>query len=277
MTLPQTIRPPFPLPLDEVIYQQLHTDFYPWTEVAADLASRLSSEVSLAFDIQQNTRWARFIWSKGVLLGGFTYGGREVRLDHSMYAMPRAEVTLVQVSHEVANIIWSCHNVPMQQPTGAWPDMRSTLEYESFYGVLLAGLVCSFWESGEVIGGLLPPIGAICQLYTLNTETRREDQVAFWADLLHVIHQHTPIDDYWKQISLRLSEDYPCLDPFIQDVILQDGRLYIDPSVAVTEFRPAFRAATSALLSRLGLRIDDFPLSELRRRPEWTAAGLEQR
>ena len=60
-----------------------------------------------------------------------------------------------------------------------------------------------------------------------------------------------------------------------QEVVLRGGHLHLDPSLKVQEFRPALLAALRAALARLGVRLGDLPLLELRARPEWAAAGLE--
>lgn len=279
-SLPLELRPLnqlVPVPLDAAVYSGLSTDHYPWTEIVSDLALRQSQEFSGTFDGAQGSRWVRFVWTRGVLLGGFTRGGQTLSWETALRGVPRASVSLTELSPSLSDLIWSTRDAQGRPLAGAWPDLRAELERDRFHGLLLAGDSCSFWTSGRVLGGTLPVAGATCVAYSQNSEANREKLVAFWRELIARIHRAAPLDATWRQITMRLAESYPCLDPFAQDIHLSGGQLSIDEEVTVAEFRPALLAALEATLARLGLRLLDLPVTDLRDRPEWSAAGLEAR
>lgn len=272
--LPPMTAPPA-VPLDRAVYLGLSTDHYPWTEVTVDLAARQAQGLSAVFDAVQENRWARFVWLGGQLLGGFTHGGQPVLWNHTMQAMPRARISLVQVQPAVAQVIWACRAAQARPRPGAWPDLRFVLEQEAYYGLLVSGEACSYWISGRVVGGTLPPQGAVCLSYSPNVEGNREALVQFWIELMATIHRNVPLDEHWRQVLLRLSDDFPCLDPFMKDIHLQHGTLHIDPNLPVAEFSPALQAALHAMLARMNLRLSDLKLGSLPDRPEWASNGLE--
>lgn len=272
--------PPTPLPsvpLDQVVYQSVSTDHYPWTEVLVDLAARQAQDFSGVFDARQEDRWARFVWLGGQLLGGFTRDGLDVQWTNTMQALPRATITLAAVQPAVAQVIWACRAALGQHLTGAWPDVRFKMEHETFYGLLVSGGASSYWVSGRVVGGTLPPVGGVCQVFSPNVDSNRDTLVTFWQELIRAVHAAVPLDDHWRQVVVRLSDDFPCLDPFAREVTVQGGRLSIDPAVTVAEFRPAMQAALRAMLARVGVRLGDLNVGDLRGRVEWAASGLEAR
>ncbi|GAA5435754.1 hypothetical protein Daqu01_00867 [Deinococcus aquaticus] len=265
------------VPPDAAVYTGLRTDHYPWTEIASDLALRQTQEFSGTFDAWESGRWVRFVWTRGVLLGGFTRGGQTLSWETALRGVPRASVSLTVLAPTLSDLIWTTRDAQGRPLSGAWPDQRGELERDRFHGLLIAGEHCSFWSSGRVLGGTLPVAGAGCVAYSQNSEANRDRLVAFWRDLLSRIHRAAPLDATWRQVTMRLAETYPCLDPFAQDIHLSAGQLSIDEEVTVAEFRPALLAALEATLARLGLRLLDLPITDLRDRPEWTAAGLDAR
>lgn len=277
-TLPsQMTSSPLPLPADRAVYLGISTDHYPWTEVTVDLTARQAQEFTGVFDAMQDDRWARFVWVRGNLLGGFTRGGQDVPWAATTHALPRAWISLAEVTPAVANIIWSSRAALGRHYPGNWPDIRPTLERELFYGLLISGTACSMWDNGQVVGGQLPPPSGKCLAFSPHNESTREDQVKFWQDLVQAMHRSMPLDDLWRQVIVRLSDDFPCLDPFAQEIAFQGGKLEIDPNLSVAEFRPALYAAVKSVLARAGLKASDLKLGELRDRPEWATAGLESK
>ncbi|OOV15383.1 MULTISPECIES: hypothetical protein [unclassified Deinococcus] len=272
-----TLNHPVPVPADAAVYTGISTDHYPWTEVTADLAVRQSQEFSGVFDAWQGPRWARFVWTRGTLLGGFTRAGQGLGWAAATQGLPRASVSLTELSPSLSDLLWSTRAAQARALPGAWPDPRPALERERFHGLLISGPHCSFWSSGRVLGGALPLAGATCQVYSQNTEANRDALLAFWQELLGRIHRAVNLDATWRQVTIRLAEQHPCLDPFAQDVHLGGGVLSVDDEVTVNEFRPALVAALEATLARLGQRLIDLPVTDLRDRPEWMAAGLEAR
>lgn len=273
MPMPQ---PRLPVPLDHAVYVHLHTDHYPWTEVTVDLAVRQAEGLSGVFDAQQGSDWARFVWVRGALRGGFTAAG-DITWPATLAALPRAQVTLAPLDPAVAELVWASRTQAAQPRAEGWPDLHSILERQRFSGVLLGGQACSFWEGGRAIGGTLPPAGVPC-----TTLSRLPDgavgQAAlldFWRDLIAAAHRAAPLDEAWRLVSVRLAGEHPCLDPFAREVTVQGGRLHVEAEVPNDEVLPALLAAFQATLARLGLRLSDLPLGGLPARPEWVAVGLE--
>lgn len=264
------------VPLDHAVYTGLHTDHYPWTEVTLDLATRQAQGLSAVFDAQQGPDWARFVWVRGTLRGGFTATG-DLTWPIALAALPRAQVTLAVLDPAVAELVWASRTQEPQPLAGPWPEPQVSLARERFSGVLLGGQACSFWAGGEMIAGTLPPPGAAC--FTLASATPvtpgPEALLAFWTELIAAAHRAAPLDEAWRLVSVRLAEQHPCLDPFAREVVVQGGRLHVDPELPPAEVQPALLAAFRAVLARLGLRLADLPLADLRARPEWLAAGLE--
>lgn len=276
-------QPRLDVPRDRAVYTQLLTDHYPWTEVTLDLAARQAQGLSGVFDAQQGGAWARFVWVGGHLRGGFTAAG-EVSWPAALAALPRAEISLTPLDPAAAELLWSSRMLAPQPLEGVWPDPASRLERQGFTGVLLGGGACSFWSGGRVAEGPLPEPGTPCTL--LSAQPLLSDQalgaveaaatLAFWADLIATAHRHTPLDEAWRQVSVRLAGQHPCLDPFAQEVTVQEGRLTLDPDLPAAEAQPALRDAFGATLARLGLRLADLPVGRLHTRREWLAAGLER-
>lgn len=261
------------LPLDRAVYTRLHTDHYPWTEVTVDLAARQAGGLSGVFEARQGAGWARFVWVGGTLRGGFTAAG-ETAWTAMTAALPRARVTLAELDPAAADLLWRCREAEAQTLDGPWPDAHAALAGAAFSGLLLGGSACSFWEAGRPVGGTLPPAGSAC--HTLSPPGPDEASLrAFWAELLALTHASAPLDEAWRAVCVRLAGEHPCLDPFAQEVLVQGGRLRIEPEVPAGEWRPALLAAFQGTLARLGLRLADLPLAELRGRAAWVAAGLE--
>ncbi|MBB5361835.1 hypothetical protein [Deinococcus humi] len=271
MPLPTT---PPPLPLDRMIYADLCTDHYPWTEIMVDLEARQAAGFSGVLDAVQGERWARFVWARGQCLGGFTSGGQAVGWAQAHGGLPRARVRLGECSPPVSAVIWTSRAARAGQLPGRWPETHLILKHEQFYGLLVSEELCSVWESGQVLAGHLPDSGALCVAYSPNTPENRERLLRFWRDLLAAVHNNVALDEVWQQTCVRLSAEYPCLDPFVRDVTLRGGVLNVDPGVAVGEFRPALQTALRTVLLGLGVGLDNLALGDLPNRPEWAAAGL---
>lgn len=276
---------PYPrlaVPLDRAVYTDLHTDYYPWTEVTLDLATRQPQGLSGVFDVQQDERWARFVWVRGALQGGFTASG-DVSWPAAMASMPRGQVTLVALEPAVAELVWISRSQPLQALDGVWPTHQGALTHHRFSGVILCGDTCSYWAGGQVVGGELPPEGGSCLVLPLLNEpvsppptpSGPMSPLTFWTQLIAATHQASPVDEAWRLVSVMLAEKHPCLDPFAHEVFVENGELHVESEVSPGELRPALLSAYQATLARLGLRLADLPVGELRARPEWTAAGLE--
>lgn len=271
---------PLPVPTDQAVYLGLSTDHYPWTDLSVDLATRQSQGLSCVLDAQQDGRWARFVWLQGELLGGHTWGGQAVAWAATMQALPRATVSLTQQPPRVAQLIWAARSSAPVALDGVWPACRQILERELFSGLLIGGVAgspptASAWETGQLIGGTLPAAGAICQTTSPYSQFSVQAMTDFWKELLDTVSRSVPLDGVWREVSSRLCATYPCLDPFSQEIALRGDRLHIDPALSMGEIRPALLAALRASLTRVGVRLADLPVAELRTRPEWAAAGLE--
>ncbi|WP_415786705.1 hypothetical protein, partial [Deinococcus saxicola] len=261
-------------PLDRVIYADLCTDHYPWTEVMLDLETRQAAGFSGVLDAVQGDRWARFVWVRGQCLGGFTGGGQAVGWDVTHGGLPRARVRLGECSPPVGAVVWTSRAARAGALAGRWPDTQLILKREQFYGLVISEELCSVWESGQVLAGHLPDDGALCVGYSPNSEENRERLLRFWHNLLGAVHSNVSLDGVWQQTCVRLSAEHPCLDPFAREVTLRSGVLNVDPGVAVSEFRPALQTALRVALLALGVSLDDLALGELPGQPEWAAAGL---
>lgn len=270
------------LPRDRAVYTQLLTDHYPWTEVTVDLATRQAQALSGAFDAQQGGAWARFVWVGGHLRGGFTAAG-DVGWPAALAALPRAEISLTPLDPAAAELLWTSRTLEPQPLEGAWPNPAPLLERQGFSGVLLGEGACSFWSGGRTTEGKLPEPGSLCAVLSdqplLTGQALEAGEGAallgFWADLIATAHRHTPLDEAWRQVSVRLAGQHPCLDPFAREVTVQQGRLTLDPDLPPAEAQPALLSAFQATLARLGLRLADLPVGALRTRREWSAAGLD--
>lgn len=262
------------VPQDLAVYSRLSTDHYPWTEVTVDLAARQAQGFTGAFDAVQGQRWARFVWVRGSMRGGFTAGG-EVSWATMMRGLPQAAVSLQSLEPVVAEIVWSCRQSTPTPLRGVWPELQATLGRERFFGVLVSGTACSYWESGRMLGGVLPAVGAACLTLSPPVIDDRPSLLAFWLELIAVTHRTYPLDEVWRQVSIGLATDHPCLDPFAQEVRVLGGVLQVDQEVGVSELRPALLEAYRATLTRLGVRLADLPIASLREQPIWATAGLE--
>ncbi|WP_102126181.1 hypothetical protein [Deinococcus planocerae] len=261
------------LPPDRAVYTRLHTDHYPWTEVTVDLAVRQAGGLSGVFEARQGPEWARFVWVAGHLRGGFTAAG-DTAWTAMTAALPRAEVTLTELGPTAAELVWTCRGETPEALQGTWPGVRGALERSGFSGVLLGGAASSLWEAGRPVGGPLPPEGAPCHTLT-PPGADAASLAAFWAELLALTHRSAPLDEAWRAVCVRLSAEHPCLDPFAREVTVQGGRLRLEPDLPAEEWRPALLAAFRGTLARLGVRLADLPLAELRGQAAWSAAGLE--
>ncbi|GGN33996.1 hypothetical protein GCM10010842_12140 [Deinococcus daejeonensis] len=275
-SLPKLMHP-VAVPLDAAVYSAISTDHYPWTDVTADLAARQSQGFTGVFDAWQGNRWARFLLSQGALLGGYTHAGQPVGWTTVMQGLPRARVSLTELSARLVDLLWTTRDVEGRAAPAAWPHAQAELERSQYHGLVVSGAACSYWLSGRVLTGSLPETGAGAWLFTPNSEANRAGLLSFWQDLLAATHRAQPLDAAWQEVTMRLADDHPCLDPFAQDVRLHQGQLSIEDEVPVDEFLPALSAALRGVLARLGLRLVDLPITNLRDRPEWAASGLEQR
>ncbi|SEJ04368.1 hypothetical protein SAMN04488058_103179 [Deinococcus reticulitermitis] len=267
-----------PVPRDHLVFGPLPTDFYPWTEVLAELELRQTQALTGVLDVQQGERWARFVWVRGELRGGIGAGGREVSLAGAMRGLPRAFVTLSLTEILVADLVWACRQVSPQSLNASWPAAHAQLERERFGGVVISGPHSSFWEDGRVVTGSLPQPGASCLAIAAPGSLDREALIEVWSELIALTRQaHPGFDELWKQLSLQASARYPVLDPFAGEVTVSRGQLRVHEDVPAQELRPALLATYRACLSRLGLNLSDLPLNLLRRRADWAATGLEQK
>lgn len=263
------------LPPDHAVYARLHTDHYPWTEVTVDLARRQAEGLSGVFDLQQGGDWARFVWVGGALRGGFAAAG-DIGWPAAVSVLSRAQVSLTALEPGVAELVWTSRTLDPQPLEGTWPDPQAALARGRFSGVLLGDGACSFWQGGKLSGGTLPAPGAACEVLAQPSGGEVGDAalLTFWRDLIATAHRESPLDEAWRQVSVRLAGQHPCLDPFAQEVTLRGGRLDVDPELPADEWQAALLAAFQGTLARLGLRLADLPVAGLRGQPEWAAAGL---
>lgn len=265
-----------PVPHDHVVFARLSTDFYPWTEVLSELETLQAHDLTGVLDVQQGERWARFVWVRGQLRGGVGAGGREVSLAGAGRGLPRALVTLSLTEALVAELLWACRQLAPQPLSAPWPTAQAQLERERFQGVLISGQLSSFWADGRAVTGALPQPGASCLTVSAPSPLDRESLIEVWRELIALTAEGRPgFDELWKQLSLQASARYPVLDPFAGEIAVKRGQLQVHEDVPAQELRPALLATYRACLDRLGLRLSDLPVSALRRRADWAAAGLE--
>ncbi|WP_412028562.1 hypothetical protein [Deinococcus yunweiensis] len=278
MTRPDTLPPtpvPFPAPEEQAVYLGLSTDHYPWTDITIDLAVRQGQGLNGVLDAWQDSRWARFIWLRGELLGGFTWGGQEVTWATATLALPRARVSLTIQEPRVTQLLWSSRSSQPQPLNDTWPGLQAGLQRDMFTGVVLGAGHSSYWEGGQLLAGTVPLPGTACLAVTPYSEISAAQLAGFWQALLTTVSRSVPLEVAWREVCTRLCSTYDCLDPFAQEITLRGGLLSVDPELPLQELRPALLAALRATLARLGVRLGDLPLMELRARPEWVAAGLE--
>ncbi|MFC4425849.1 hypothetical protein [Deinococcus navajonensis] len=265
-----------PAPPERAIYRELSTDHYPWTEITADYEARQDEGFSGLLDIRQADRWARFVLVSGAARTGFTQGGFEVTWAAAMQAMPRAQVTLTRMDGVICDLIWALRTAETATPLDIpWPGAQTELQRLMFTGALVSEGSCSYWKGGQLLEGTLPISGAPCQVFSTHHADDREGTLSFWQDLLGVVNGRLPLTEPWRQASVALAGEHPCLDPFAQEVVVRGGQLEVDPDLELKELRPALSAALRQVLARAGVRLADLPLGPLRQRPEWVSAGLE--
>lgn len=275
-TTPPTAPTRLPLPQDQVIYLPLSTDFYPWTEVLTDIERRQEPSFTAVLDIQEENRWARFVWVRGALRGGVAASGQDVPLDVAVRALPNAHVALTGLEPAVAEVVWNCRAAPAKALAQAWPAPLEQLERERFTGALLAGDDCSYWEAGTVLSGVLPAAGVVCLAVAPDDGAERASLVHFWRELIAVTQRSQPdFSGVWRQVSMQLSDRYVVLDPFAHEINVEEGRLSVDDDVTLDELRPAMLTAYRASLRRLNVRLQDLPITTLSQREAWIASGLE--
>lgn len=266
-----------PLPSDRVAYQRLSTDFHPWTEVLTDLERRQDQNFSAVMDVQDQGRWARFVWVRGAARGGVGAGGREVPLDVTMRALPRALVSLTLVDPLVADIVWNCRKNAAQPLNAVWPAAYDQLVNGRFHGALLSGAHCSFWDQGRVVTGALPQPGMPCLVVSSNS-MNTVNLVPFWQRMVLLTQRaHSGFSDTWRQVSMQLSGEHPILDPFANEIKVVNGQLLVDKNANPQELQPALLAAYLATLRKLNLKLADLPVGELRQDQHWQLAGLENK
>lgn len=264
-----------PVPSDGIVFWQLPTDFYPWTELLADIERLQEQEMTAVLDIDQQGRWARFIWVRGQLRGGMGAGGSEVTLSAAMLGLPRAHLTLTRTPPVLAEVLWDCRAKSPQVLEMRWPEVRHQLERERFQGILLADQHFSFWEGGQVTTGALPLPGAACQIWASSSRESRDLIIRVWAEVIAATYRANPsFDEVWKAVAMQVSSRYPVMDPFGGEVMVRQGQLEIDDEVTLQELRPALIAAYRQCLQRLHMSLADLPVAGMRERGAWNEAGL---
>lgn len=277
MTSPASPSPVrLPLPQDQAVYRRLSTDFYSWAEALSDLERRIEPNFSAVLELHDRGRWARFVWVRGELRGGVSAGGQDVPLPVAMRALPRAELSLTGLDPALAEQVWRCRSAPPHRREVPWPGLRDVLRAEYFSGLLLSGAASSSWEAGRVVGGTLPLNGGRCVSFSPSDLLDLGSLVAFWRELLALTWRAQPgLGETWAQVCVQLAGDYPVLDPFAHEVGLRGGVLSVSGEMPVRELRPALLSAYTLSLRRLGVRLQDLPVSDLRAQDLWLAAGLE--
>lgn len=266
-----------PVPQDKAVFQRLSTDFYPWTEVVTELEALEKHNLTGVLDVQQQGRWARFVWVRGQLRGGMAASGSDVTLGDAMRGLPRAQVSLVQTEPLVAEVLWESRKTPPQRLNVAWPEVQTLLMREQFQGALISGPHCSFWEGGRVMTGTLPQTGAPCFTLASSNRLNREVLLRVWSTLIQATHRIAPrFDETWKQVSMQLSTRFPVLDPFASEIRVSRGQLTVEEEVPMQELRPAMLEAYRYCLQKLNLRLSEIAVGDLRDTPDWAAAGLEK-
>lgn len=265
-----------PVPHDQAVFTHLSTDFYPWTEIVSELEAAQSHELTAILDVQQDARWARFVWVRGQLRGGIAASGSEVTLADAMRGLPRAHVSLIRTEPLVAEVVWECRKMQPQLVDVSWPEAQAKLIREQFQGALLSGPHCSFWEGGRVMLGTLPAAGMPCFILTTSKGMHRETLLRVWREVIKVTYRAEPrFDEVWRQVSMQLSAQYPALDPFAGELTVTRGQLNVENEVPTAEFRSAMLDAYRHCLRRLELRVEDLPFGQLRLGSDWADAGLE--
>lgn len=276
MTNPATTPTRLALPTEGAIYKDLSTDFYPWTELLTDLERRQSAQWSAVLDVQDGERWARFVWAGGQARGGLAPNGSEVSLATIMQGLPRAKVTLVETQAAVADLVWNCRAVAAQPVSAGWPAAGPLLERERFTGALLGtGGQTTFWERGKLMAGQLPTEAGDCRI-VIAPAARAAQVLEVWQQVFALTQRKYPqFGEIWRQVSLQLAGEYTILDPFDHEVYFDGQTLEITEDAPPEEVLPALQAAYAASLRRLGVKVADLPVQELREQGTWQLLGLE--
>lgn len=260
------------VPHDRPAYAALSTDFWPWSEVFADLSAR--TPWSGALELRQGEHFARAVWAEGVALGGHM-GGSDHDLHQLALALPRAEVSLYVLDAHVARLAWQCRAAEVQYAASEWLKVRADLTFRAFTGVVRAAAGDSYWQSGVRVSGPEPTAGDRVTLLTpaLGAVTN-ESVIEFYNVALAVAARTVDVEAHWRASVLELAEDHLCLDPFAREVVYEQGRLVLALDVPADELLPALRAAYSLTLRRAGKAVAELPLDALRVHPLWALSGL---
>lgn len=263
-----------PLPQKRVIYS-LSTDFYPWTELIADLERRQQVGWSAILDVQQDERWARYIWINGADQGGFAPNGNEVAFLTIARGLPNAMVTLYEIDPAVAEVIWVCRKEVPKPASTAWPKLAVELGQSKFTGTLL-GNETSFWKGGRMVGGAMPSDDKPCYLVMTPRNEIGIAMLQFWTGLMHDSQIAQPrFTEVWRQVAVELSLEYPLLDPFDDEVELVAGKLSVNSEIDWQILHPALRISYLMTARRLGVSLADLA-GRWREHSLWEVSGLEE-
>lgn len=261
----------------EPVYQHLSTDFYPWSEVIADLKARSQSGQSLLFQACSPAAQADFVWQAGRLLGGYS-GPHDLSFAALMRNLPRAHVSLMPLNEAAAGALWAHRAAQGQTLRGTATRISERLADQS--GILSsmgAGRrsVC-LWEGGAPRWGYWDEASPAQEWHFVSLGRNPDvgELSLFWGQVLSVTHRRAALDEAWRQAALGLSTRHPVLDPFLREVTVRTGELHVDPQVEAAELQPALLDTYRAALVRLGLQLSDLPLDTLRAHKLWEPSGL---
>jgi hypothetical protein len=243
--------------------------------VLADLAARPG--FSGALELNQGATRARALWADGEFLGA-----HDDHTDHdltgALRAVPRADVSLLQLDPAVARLVWSCRTSTPATAEQDWASLRPSLVDRVFTGVVRALGGDSFWQAGTRLSGPEPLSNERVVLLTPSVrDVRPDDILQFYNTVLAAAAHVTPIEAAWRASALDLADDHPCLDPFAREVVYENGRLSLGVPVPPDELLPALRDAARLSLRRAGRRPADLSLDALHGNPLWATSGLGER
>lgn len=259
-----------PIPAKQVIYM-LSTDHYPWGEVWQDMSLRRN--FSGVLEARSTSRRAQALWVGGEFLGA--YGRTDKTIEQFSRNFPRAILRLYEADPTMIRAAWAMRGEtpkPLAQP---WPQVGPHLASGGFSGVLIggAGEQVSYWQGGKPLGGTPPAAGPVSiagRLAPLSSDAL----TAFWNEVLAYTAQQDPaILRAWEHTAKALVDRHPCLDPFIHEIWLEQGRIQV-AGTEVAELKPALKDVFLAAAQSI-----KFPLTTLKNSPLsahalWQAAGL---
>lgn len=100
--------------------------------------------------------------------------------------------------------------------------------------------------------------------------------VRFWNDVLQCTGDMQQLEGAWRNAALQLTDTFPCLDPFGDELQFHNGKLSLLRSVPFEELQKALFKVYRRALARLDWHAKDFDFSHPRQyRTLWRISGMK--